>query len=379
MLVPFKIKEGERRKQDSLTKLVVIPGQVSSFVLWTQSTVDAATWAKSTRQWFSPETLSALSETIPAFLCVKFFTVFACRLRLCINTFQKQYNEPITRSLYYLLSIMIEIVVDVREHSLIEKLNALATESKTPIAVIVETLLIGDVIFRRKTSDASTQTEILLFERKSFVDLLASIKDGRYEEQSHRLIHTSSINTHNIVYVLEGIFSTLRNPMDKRIILSAMTSLSYFKGFSVFRTATTMETAELIWAMSNKIQKEFDNGKPAPFYLSQSSQSQSESDKGERTESIVPTAYGNFVKKTKHENITPENIGEILLSQIPGISNHIATEILKHFGGSFTQLIQEIKTMPEKLDAIYLESSKGDGKRRKLSSAVIQSILRFLV
>jgi ERCC4-type nuclease len=84
------------------------------------------------------------------------------------------------------------------------------------------------------------------------------------------------------------------------------------------------------------------------------------------------------VKKAKRENITPENIGEILLCQIPGISSHIATEVLKHFGGSFTQLITEIKTSPEKLDAIYLESSKGDGKRRKLSSAVIQSILRFL-
>ena len=266
---------------------------------------------------------------------------------------------------------MIEIIVDVREHSLIEKLNALSTESKSEIKIIVETLLLGDVLFR------NGENEILLFERKSFVDLLASIKDGRYDEQSHRLIHTSSINPHNIAYVLEGTFQTLRNPMDKRIILSAMTSLSYFKGFSVLRTATTMETAELIWAMANKIQKEFDNGKPVPSYSS--SQSQTESDKGERTESIVPTAYGNFVKKTKHENITPENIGEILLSQIPGISNHIATEILKHFGGSFTQLIQEIKTMPEKLDAIYLDSSKGDGKKRKLSSAVIQSILRFLV
>ena len=282
---------------------------------------------------------------------------------------------------------MLEIVVDVREHALIEKLNNIAAESKSSIRIIVETLLLGDVMFRNDKS------EILLFERKSFVDLLASIKDGRYEEQSHRLIHSSGIHPHNICYLLEGIFSTLRNPMDKRVILSAMTSLSYFKGFSVLRTATVLETAELIWAMANKIQKEFDNGREVPAYVSSASSllpsqstSQSEGgDGGEVTEDpapcashSVPCAYGNFVKKTKHENITPENIGEILLSQIPGISNHIATEILKHYGGSFSRFITEIKTAPEKLDTIYLESSKGDGKKRKLSSAVIKSILRFL-
>ena len=280
---------------------------------------------------------------------------------------------------------MLQIVVDVREHGLIEKLRGLATESKFDISIITEQLLLGDILLRKKIDSDGQElkfTEIILYERKSFMDLLASIKDGRYEEQSHRLIHSSGFNPHNICYLLEGTFSTLRNPMDKRVILSAMTSLSYFKGFSVLRTATTMETAELIWAMANKIQKEFDNGREVPSYSQPKKESDNDAEPSTAAEPCVshsvPCAYGNFVKKTKHENITPENIGEILLSQIPGISNHIATEILKHFGGSFSQLITEIKTAPEKLDTIYLESSKGDGKKRKLSSAVIQSILRFL-
>ena len=288
---------------------------------------------------------------------------------------------------------MIEIVVDIREHALIEKLKDLAATSSgtttSPIKIETAALLLGDVLFR---TDAIN--ELILFERKSFTDLLASIKDGRYEEQSHRLIHTSGMNMHNIIYVIEGIFSTLRNPADKKIILSAMTSLSYFKGFSVFRTATVSETAELIWAMANKIQKEFEKGKPVPCYATNHSSSSSNTESNEilqpdNVERTEPISYGNFVKKSKRENITPENIGEILLSQIPGISNHIATEVLKHFGGSFTQLIDEIRTNPEKLDAIYLESSSisvSNGanastskiKRRKLSSAVIQSILRYL-
>lgn len=280
---------------------------------------------------------------------------------------------------------MLEIVIDIREHVLIEKLRGLASESNSNIGIAVKPLLLGDILIRTFSNletDAESNPvakEILLFERKSFADLLASIKDGRYEEQSHRLIHSSGMNPHNIVYVLEGMFSTLRNPADKRVILSAMTSLSYFKGFSVFRTATILETAELIWAMANKLQKEFDNGREVPSNLPPSSVNPivaSTEENIERTIEHSPAAYSNFVKKAKRENITPENIGEIMLCQIPGISSHIAAEVLKHFGGSFTQLISEIKTNPEKLEAVYLESA--GGKKRKLSSAVIKSILLFL-
>jgi ERCC4-type nuclease len=254
-----------------------------------------------------------------------------------------------------------QIVIDIREHALIEKLREIAAANPTtPITIETSALLLGDVLI--KINDTN---EILLYERKSFTDLLASIRDGRYEEQSHRLIHTSGMHPHNIVYILEGVFSTLRNPADKKIILSAMTSLSYFKGFSVFKTATVLETAELIWGMATKIRNEFEKGQTIPSYSL-----------SEKSESLPPVSYSNFVKKSKRDNITPENIGEILLSQMPGISSHIATEILKHFGGSFTQLIMDIRTNPEKLDAIYLDA--GIGKRRKLSSAVIQNIKAFL-
>ena len=280
-----------------------------------------------------------------------------------------------------------QIVIDIREHALIDKLREIAAANPTtPITIETSALLLGDVLIkfhRRNSSSENTQTplsaspvvfpindtnEIILYERKSFTDLLASIRDGRYEEQSHRLIHTSGMHPHNIVYILEGVFSTLRNPADKKIILSAMTSLSYFKGFSVFKTATVLETAELIWGMATKIRNEFEKGQTIPSY--------SFSEKSESAAVEQPVSYSNFVKKSKRDNITPENIGEILLSQIPGISSHIAAEILKHFEGSFTKLIMDIRTNPEKLDAIYLDS--GIGKRRKLSSAVIQNIKTFL-
>lgn len=293
-----------------------------------------------------------------------------------------------------------QIVVDVREHALIEKFQSIGT------AISTEQLLLGDVLLKSDDDD-----EILLFERKTLTDLLASIKDGRYEEQSHRLIHSSGMNPHNIIYVVEGVLMTLRAPADKKIVFSAMTSLSYFKGFSVFRTSTALETAELIAAMATKLGKESDkvrakvrdtkvraNARLYPIettnradVLNESNAECREDTESEHVERITQSeaeakepnaspveSYSAFVKKVKRDNITPQNIGEIFLCQIPGISSHIAQSILKYFGGSFFTLIDEIKTRPEKLNEIFVETAKGEGKRRKLSSAVIQSILDYL-
>lgn len=279
-----------------------------------------------------------------------------------------------------------KLIIDVRETQLIEKIPFISggySSVPSTISISTEALPIGDLLL--KTDDG---TDILLFERKSFSDLLASIKDGRYEEQSHRLIHTSGLHPHNIVYIIEGVFAHLRNSGDKRVIQSAMTSLSYFKGFSVLRSSSTNETAELVWGMATKLQKEFEKGKQIPVYrhIVQRSEEMNATARSEETDqpsdeasvATPPTTpYCSFVKKTKSANITPENIGEILLCQIPGISSASATEIMSHFGGSFYNLITELKTNPEKLDAIYLESA--GGKKRKLGSNIVKNILDYLV
>jgi threonine dehydrogenase-like Zn-dependent dehydrogenase len=57
----------------------------------------------------------------------------------------------------------------------------------------------------------------MIIERKTLADLLASIKDGRYEEQSHRLKYASGFPSHNVLYIIEGMFSTLRTIMEKKL------------------------------------------------------------------------------------------------------------------------------------------------------------------
>jgi hypothetical protein len=77
----------------------------------------------------------------------------------------------------------------------------------------------------------------------------------------------------------------------------------------------------------------------------------------------------------KKDNITPDNIGEIILCQIPGISSVTAIAIMKQFS-NFPTFIEELNKNPGCLDGIVLESN---GKMRKISKAVCDNIRRFLL
>ena len=92
------------------------------------------------------------------------------------------------------------IKIDVREAELIEScaflLNTMQCFSN--LKIVTEALPIGDIIICSDLKNDGTIEEKIIIERKSLRDLSASIKDGRYEEQSYRL---NGIPHHNgIVY-----------------------------------------------------------------------------------------------------------------------------------------------------------------------------------
>ena len=222
------------------------------------------------------------------------------------------------------------IKIDCREHALIQLCKTLI---ETDVAykgleVIVEALPIGDIILSKDND------ETILIERKSISDLAASIKDGRYEEQSYRLNGLSHHN-HNIVYLIEGDISRVtKYKIDKKTMYSAMFSLNFYKGFSVLRTTSIEETAQMICHMAYKLRKTTDK---YGYYSSTQNEVATMS-----TDSKINASYCNVIKKVKKENITPENIGEIMLCQIPGISSISAIAIMKEFH-SLQNLCNKIK------------------------------------
>ena len=93
-----------------------------------------------------------------------------------------------------------KIIIDERQVALYEIMMSL----DTGLSIVKQVLQIGDAIIQNDDVD------LCVIERKKLHDLLSSIKDGRYEEQSHRLIHTSGLSPHNIIYIIEGNMTTLQ-------------------------------------------------------------------------------------------------------------------------------------------------------------------------
>jgi hypothetical protein len=113
-----------------------------------------------------------------------------------------------------------------------------------------------------------------------------------------------------------------------------MVSLLYYKGFSVIRTMNVGETAEFILHFADKVMKERALGPAVPAY---SNTLPCDDDSSAERYSEVAS------KKEKRDYITRENIGEIMLAQVPGVSPKIATGIMKKYGGSVYEFLADLR------------------------------------
>jgi len=250
------------------------------------------------------------------------------------------------------------IKIDYREIKLIQFLNGiLKDEDKEKIKINSENLPLGDIILCDDTGQ-----EKAIIERKSLADLAASIRDGRYKEQSFRL-NQCDLHNHQIYYLIEGdlrYYKAFKGLPDKKALLSAMTSISYFKGFSLFRTLSLEETAEWILHFALKLAKEGPTA--LPFYNAANTNT---------------TEYAEVVsKRIKKDNITPDNIGEIMLAQIPSVSSASAAAIMQKFS-TMAVLLSTLQNDPTCLNAIT--TTNKTGQLKKLTKPCINAIYDFLV
>ncbi len=290
------------------------------------------------------------------------------------------------------------IKVDTREPDLLQQLNHITsnTPSFKNLVIKFETLPIGDIIIcDENEAKPGEPVEKLIIERKSVSDLMASIKDGRYEEQSYRLNGLNHHN-HNIIYLVEGDVSRVNrykpnNTVERLTLYSAMFSLNYYKGFSVFRSFSLDETAIIICNMAYKLEKEVlnkqafykNNVKPIietnlEAKLTESVENAEEKEELEQSEKVEQSEkdYVNVVKKVKKENITPDNIGEIMLCQIPGISSVTALAIMEQYK-DIPNLIKELEANNDCLKDITSTNLKG--QTRKINKTSVANIVKFLL
>lgn len=296
------------------------------------------------------------------------------------------------------------IKVDSREKDLQNKLSyyIVSIPAFRNLKIVVENLPIGDVIISNNNNDE------LIIERKSINDLLSSIKDGRYEEQSYRL-NGLSLHNHNIMYMIEGDINKMNTFRDvkfeKLTMYSAIFSLNYYKGFSVIRTFNIDETALFICNCTTKLMKGVTTNRKA-FYSNKITQNvmqkeiseceveveidvapEKELEPENNTEiknDIIPENttensdkdYIDVVKRVKKENITTENIDEIMLCQIPGVSTNTAVSIIKKYN-SIAKLIKALEENEKCLNDVT--NTNGKGQSRKITKTSISNIIKFLL
>ena len=311
---------------------------------------------------------------------------------------------------------MLLIKVDFREKDLIALLQVKLmndsndnNDNNNSIKLKVDNLKIGDVAFIEiDKNENEIGDELLLFERKSLNDLASSIKDGRYAEQSFRLDGYQPVPNHNIVYLIEGDLSRYRenkfSRINKKTLLSSMFSILYYKGFSVVRTMNVLETSELIWSWTDKLEREMASGKKMPYYTPNTPTPKinefpskavastsaivapiqielecSRENEIKTNDKNVEQSYDYCsvlkVKKEKNANVTPENIGVIMLSTIPGISSKTAIVIMNEFK-TIGALIKSFEQNPHCLNKICIETN---GKSRKITSTCIENIRKYLL
>lgn len=246
---------------------------------------------------------------------------------------------------------MIELVVDNREHELIQQLQK--TYKPT-----VEQLDVGDILFR---SDGKT---ILIIERKTVNDLKASICDGRGREQKARLL--GSTPRERIIYLIEG---SLDKTLSEKIsglpistLVGSLINTQLRDGIKVYKTSTINESSEFIIKLHDKLEKDGDT-----YFRDEYGKSSD-------------ISYVATLKKSKKANMTPSLWFIAQLSLIPQVTEKVAAIIVEKYP-NVSSLIREYESTPvhirEKLLA-DLTFPLSTGSQRRIGEKMSSRVYHFL-
>lgn len=288
-----------------------------------------------------------------------------------------------------------KIRIDYREKELIEECNKVIEKYKN-LSVESVNLPIGDIIIVDMVDDV--EIEKVIIERKSLQDLASSINDGRYNEQSFRL-NNCNVHNHNIVYLVEGNWynynksNRYKSRITEDTLLSAIISLNYFKGFSVYKTISLEESAKYILQFADKLEREKDkkkayynsNTQTVPQSIStnisneideiKESSNQNNENNQNNEAKLLHDNYCEVSKRVKKDNITTDNIGSIFLSQIPGVSSQTAIAIMERFK-TIKILINSLEQDKKCLNDIMIGKNE---KPRRINKTAISNIFKYLL
>lgn len=222
-----------------------------------------------------------------------------------------------------------------------------------------ENLDIGDIVIKYNG------VVKYIFERKTLRDLADSIKDNRYHEQKQRMKFTSSSDV-KISYIFEYFINYDSLEPDIQIsnlrgdvVLSAILNTTLRDNYGIFLTKDTRET---IYVLENIIYRMLKD--PTKYF--------------DKTEKIDNTY---LLKRRKKDNITRENIFLLYLSQIPGVSKSIGTQLSKMYKtmSEFILYLNTLEKYDDKIDYVAnINVDIKNDKKRKIGKKTATKIIELL-
>jgi len=249
-----------------------------------------------------------------------------------------------------------EVIIDNRETKIKEYFSSLVNYVDV---FKYENLDIGDIVIKYNGIVK------YIFERKTLRDLAESIKDNRYHEQKQRMKFSSSSDV-KISYIFEYFINYDSLEPDVQIsnlradvLLSAILNTTLRDNYGIFLTKDTKET---IYVLENIIYRMLKD--PTKYF--------------NKTDKIDNTY---LLKRRKKDNITRENIFLLYLSQIPGVSKSIGTQLSKMYK-TMSEFILYLNTFENYDDKInYVANINVDiknDKKRKIGKKTATKIIELL-
>ncbi len=225
---------------------------------------------------------------------------------------------------------------------------------------------------------------LLLIERKTMADLIASVNDGRYREQKQRMLE-SGIPKCKLMYILEGSLNDI--PGHLKTLYGMIINTLFRDKITVLKFEDIDETIFFI----KRIIKKLEDKDPTLVSLSLlssnvlsnvlSNENKLEHDGAEDDiNNVNNIAYLSTIKMKKKDNLTSQNCSILQLAQIPGMSMQNANLIIDKYK-SIANLIKTYFEIDETKRAkmlMDLEITISNGKKRKLGPVLSERIYNYL-
>lgn len=334
------------------------------------------------------------------------------------------------------MPLKIQIQLDYRERTLLDTLRPMILSSGKPDLELAPpgNLLVGDINLL-VIGDLGQTLRQLIIERKSYADLIASIKDGRYKEQKLRLHATCAQNLWptRFIYLVES--GTTPDDQTGPLFYGSWVSMALRDNIPVIRVLSMAEGARFTTRLADRLirdsielipeTKTHEKHYPstsinttdtnnlatdstvrhiiitprgqqhvsASALVAANTNTNSVDATGGDDAAMLGSEIGEYtlaviggIKTKKGDNMTRELCHKTMLSIIPGISASLCEQILVGYGGSISRLIRSLDTNSSGTETketriaqlATMEIKTSTGKVRKLGPVLAQRIWDYL-